>query len=467
MDVHALKIDRTKAAKPTRRSGGWLGKVIALAVVAGLVWFFWKPLTQAVDNVRLPGVRVMRVTESHPAAAGAVAGTAANGHVVAARRAALSADTPGRIVEMNVTEGSFVAQGDVVARLYADEYAAALRAAEAELEAAAARAKRAEAGILSARADLEQSQKNVEAAQEDIAEARANLALAKEEFDRAKDLLARGDSSQANYDSAKAGLDATSAKVRASEARLRAAEAAATSANSRVVVAEVELEAARAEVVARAASRDLAAATLDKTEVRAPFDGIVVLKDAEVGEVVSPNSQGGSNARGSVCTLVDLDSLEAQAEVPESSLSAVVLGEPASIFLDAYPSVAYSGRVDRIWPTADRQKATVEVRIKFDAPDERLRPEMGLRIVFAAATPSEQQSAEPAILIPIGAVIEQDGARGVFVLERDVVRFARVQLGDERGGRVVVSSGLEPGQRIVLDPPAGLGSEDRVRINQS
>src|SRR5690606_1372654 len=126
---------------------------------------------------------------------------------------------------------------------------------------------------------------------------------------------------------------------------------------------------ARAQVDVAKAIEEHAAATLDKTFVRAPFDGIVVLKDAEVGEVVSPNSQGGSNARGSVCTMVDFDSLEVQADVPETSLASVRIGAPVAIYLDAFPGRTYPGKVSRIWPTADRQKASIQVRIVFAARD--------------------------------------------------------------------------------------------------
>ncbi len=125
---------------------------------------------------------------------------------------------------------------------------------------------------------------------------------------------------------------------------------------------------------AAAAARDLAQATLDKTDVRAPFDGIVVLKDAEVGEVVSPNVQGGGNARGAVCTMVDFDSLEVQANVPETTLGRRCVGAPADVFLDAYPDQRLRRHVDRIWPTADRQKATVEVRVQLDEPTSACGP---------------------------------------------------------------------------------------------
>ena len=354
-----------------------------------------------------------------------------------------------------------------MARLYSDEDAAALRSAEAQLEASKVRATRAETAIRSARAELEQAEKNVLATRETVAEAEANHNLATIEYRRAQDLLAKGDGSQASYDTAKAALDANAAQVRAAAARERAAEAAASLSQSRVEFAEADHAAAVAEVNVLAASVDLATATLEKTEVKAPFDGIVVLKDAEVGEVVSPNSQGGSNARGSICTLVDPKSFEAQAEVPEASIAGVVVGESASIFLDAYPDIRYLGQVDRIWPTADRQKATVEVRIKFIEPDDLLRPEMGLRVVFAAAETEASSGGEPAILIPLDAVVEHQGGRGVFVLERDVVHITEVDLGEQRSGRVVVRAGLQPGQRIVLAPPVDLQSGDRVRIQSN
>jgi multidrug efflux pump subunit AcrA (membrane-fusion protein) len=453
-----------------------------VAVLGLAAWVFRAPLQSALDAVQLPQVRVMQVVESHPASAGAVRGTAANGHLVAARRAALSADTPGRIVELNVTEGSRVRRGDVVARLYSDEYAASLRLAEAELATALVRQQRAAAAVAEARAELEQLERSRDAADQEVAEAEAQAALAAAELARAEALRARDAAAQAALDAARAAGDAAAAQRRAASARAGAAAAAVALAEVRVEAARIDEQAAAAAVEERRAARDLAAATLAKTAVRAPFDGVVVLKDAEVGEVVSPNSQSGSNARGSVCTMVDLDSLEAQAEVPETALAAVVVGGAATIYLDAYPDRAYSGRVDRIWPTANRQKATVEVRVRLLEPDERLRPEMGLRLVFhppgepspaeraapppaaeAAAAAAGRAGAAPAILVPQEAVVRIDGRDGVFVLERDVVRFTALELGERRSGRVSVRSGLEPGQRIVVDPPLTLRSGDRVR----
>jgi len=209
-----------------------------------------------------------------------------------------------------------------------------------------------------------------------------------------------------------------------------------------------------------------AEAALEKTYVRAPFDGIVVLKESEVGEVVSPNSQGGSTARGSVATMVDFASLEVQAEVPETSLAAVHKEGPARIYLDAFPDQPFEGRIDRIWPTADRTKGTVEVRIAFTAPDDRLRPAMGVRVVFldeaAAALPSAEE--QPVVLLPREALVQRGGEAGVFTVERDQVTFQAVVANGDRGARLVVESGLVGDERVVISPPAELENDDRIRI---
>ena len=167
--------------------------------------------------------------------------------------------------------------------------------------------------------------------------------------------------------------------------------------------------------------------------------------------------------------MVDFATLEVQVEVPETNLSAVVVGADAQIFLDAFPEDAYRGKVLRIWPTANRQKATVEVRVGFEDPDEKLRPEMGARVVFAAAeTPAEdaEHPQEPQIIVPRSAVVLVAGKNHVFVLERDVARLREVVLGEERSGRVIVERGLADGERIVDAPPDTLEDGDRVRVGE-
>ena len=476
MDLQPLQIDRGKERAPARRSRGsatasagrWIGRIAVLAVLALALVLFRRPLLEAVDRLRLPEVRVIQVVAASPLSAGAVQGTAANGYIVARTRAALSADTPGRIVEMNVTEGQVVKRGFVVARLFADEYRALFERAEADLALAQKAVGSAVAARELAKGTRAHAEARAQAAAADVRDAQAALDWAALELKRAQELLADGITSQGQVDERLAQRDRAQARLESLQASQTVAQVEQRSAELEVALAESRLAEAEALVVVKGAERDQARATLDKTEVRAPFDGVVVLKDAEVGEVVSPNAVG-SQSRGSVATMVDFATLEVQVEVPETNLAAVVVGAPARIFLDAYPEHAYAGEVLRIWPTANRQKATVEVRVGFADPDERLRPEMGARVVFTAATqeaaPGDSPPAAPVMLLPMSAVVTIEGQPHVFVLERDVARQRAVVLGGERAGRAIVERGLESGERVVDAPPDSLRDGDRVRVS--
>ncbi|MEZ6038676.1 MAG: efflux RND transporter periplasmic adaptor subunit [Planctomycetota bacterium] len=467
MQLESLKIDRNKA-QPRRRRGrsAWPLRVGALLLLAAAAWLFWPDLSALVDRLRLPTVRTLLVTEAAPASAAAVRGTAANGYVVAARRAALSSDVPGRIVALEVREGSVVKQGDVVARLFADEYRAAWQRTEAELQLAETAIGRAEAAARAFVADRDQAEEALRTAAAQRAEAAAQLGFAERELQRSTTLTAQGAEGERSRDSAESSRDAARARHDALVAAEASAKAALDAVQQRAEVARLDVTVAERQRDAARAARDLARATLDKTDVRAPFDGIVVLKDAEVGEVVSPTCRAAAT-RGAVCTMVDFDSLEVQANVPETTLAAVRLGGAADVFLDAFPDDRYPGVVDRIWPTADRQKATVEVRVRLLQKDDRLRPEMGVRIVFRsddepAAEPAEAAAARR-IVVPEEAIVEVGGRPGTFVVDRDVVRFTALTLGERKGGRVAVDAGLRANQRIVLAPPASLQDGDRVQ----
>lgn len=467
MDLQSLKIDRAGKPQTRRRSSPWPLRLLLLAAVGAAGWVFWPQVQQFVDRMRLPEVRTTVVAAPAAAAAAAIRGTAANGYVVAARRAALSSDVPGRIVELAVREGSVVKKGDIVARLYADEYRAALQRALADLAMAGANVARAEAAAKAAGADVAQAQAAVATSRSQRDEAEALRALAALEFARVRDLVGTGVGSQRDLDRAQSEIDATTARVQSAAAALAAGERSVDAARERLAVAAAEVAVANSQRDAAQATAEQARATLDKTDVRAPFDGVVVLKDAEVGEVVSPNVQGGSTARGAVCTMVDFASLEVQANVPETTLPSVRLGAPADVFLDAFPDQRYAGVVDRIWPTADRQKATVEVRIRLEQRDDRLRPEMGVRVVFRdeqAPAAAGEPAPAPALVVAEAAIVQIGGKSGAFVLDRDLVRFVPVATGERKNGRIAILSGLTAGQTIVLDPPPTLQDQDRVRV---
>ncbi len=446
-----------------------------LLLLGVAAWLFEDRARDLIDRFRLPEVATARAVRPSRVEASAVSGTASNGYIVARVRAALSADAPGRIVEMNVEEGQAVPKGFVVARLYADEYEAALRRAGAELEAARAAKERAGKDVAAATAEVDRLESSATATDADLAATRADEKLARRELARIEELVEEGFESVRLLDEQAAALESAVARVAAAAARHAAAQADLALGEARLDATRAAVAEADAAIAVRVAEQEQAAATLDKTFIRAPFDGIVVLKDAEVGEVVSPNSQAGGSARGAVATMVDFESLEVQAEVPETSLGGVAVGAPARVFLDAYPDRPYSGRVDRIWPTANRQKATVEVRVAFEELDDRLRPEMGVRVVFldddAAAPPpldgSGGGAASEVLLVPAEAIVANGGESGVFVVERDVVRFRRVEIGARRSDRVAVTSGLTEQDVIVLSPPPRLDDGDRVRVRPS
>ncbi len=467
LDLGSLKIDRSSSAPSVRRQGrrgiGWL---VLLAIAGGGIWLFGPRLMKTVDQLRLPEVEVARAIAPSPLAASAVEGTAANGYLVASKRAALSADTPGRIVEMNVTEGSVVKKGFVVARLYSDEYRAALARTEADLAAQATSIERVREEVAAAASEIDRLTKSAEAAAASVKEAEATRDQTHQKLERAEKMVTDHVESQQWLDDARAADARAAASVAVAHATHAAAESGIAQAKQRFKVQEAALLESQAQLPVLTAVRDQAKATLDKTEVRAPFDGVVVLKDAEVGEVVSPNSQGGAS-RGSVATMVDFATLEVQVEMPERNIAAVQVAAATRIFLDAYPDRPYAGRVTRIWPVASRSKGSIEVRVRFDAPDDRLRPEMGARVVFLVGErPEPAATTAPlpiGVFVPSAAIVHDAGKIGVYVVERDRVRFAEVAVGEERAGRTLVTRGLVAEEQVVVAPPSSLQDGDRIR----
>jgi RND family efflux transporter MFP subunit len=197
--------------------------------------------------------------------------------------------------------------------------------------------------------------------------------------------------------------------------------------------------------------------------VRAPFDGLVVHKDAEIGEVVAATGAGG-NSRGSVATIVDLKTLEVQVELSETRLGTIAQGDETRIVLDAAPDQAWRGRVRQVWPTADRQKATVELRIEFLEWPPIVKPEMGARVTFLGKDAGGARTAPSKAKVPRRAVATVGQATAVFVVSAGRVRRVEVVLGAEAAGLVDVERGLVGGEQVVLDPPASLADGAAVRV---
>jgi len=329
----------------------------------------------------------------------------ASGYVVAQRKAALAAKATGRLDWLGVEEGSRVRVGDVIARLEGRDADAALRQAEASL--AAARAQNEQAGV-------------------EYADAGRNL-------QRMKELFAQGVVSKADYDTAEARRDRAVAAVAAARAGVKVAESAVTGAD----------------------------VALDYTRIRAPFDGVVLTKNADVGDIVTPLGAA-ANAKASVVTIADLSSLRVEADVSESNLEKVKPGQPCEVLLDALPGSRFRGVVHMIVPTADRSKATVLVKVSFLDRDPRILPEMSAKVAFLEKQVAAGEQIAKTV-VPPAAIVTRSGASHVYLIKGDRVEETRVSLGVKVGDLQEVTSGVKAGDRIALKPLEKLKNGSRVK----
>jgi RND family efflux transporter MFP subunit len=267
-------------------------------------------------------------------------------------------------------------------------------------------------------------------AKADLGLARADRADADRSLERAKTLVGRGLISQAEYDAALARNDRVAATIQSKDAAVK--------------WAQVQLE---------------------NTLIRAPFDGTILSKNADVGEVVAPFAAGASS-KVAVVTLADMSSLEVEADVSEANIERIVQGQRCEIALDAYPDKRYRGMVDKIVPTADRAKATVLTKIRFVERDSRVLPEMGAKVHFLAKGSIDTSSSKPRLAVDADAIIVRDGKKIVFLIRDDAATAASVELGDPFGRMVEVTKGLSPGDRVVLKPPQDLQSGNKVKVKE-
>ena len=330
----------------------------------------------------------------------------ATGYVVAQRKAAVASKATGRLEWLGVREGSNVHKGEVLARL----------------ENRDVTAKR------------EQAAANVKLAQANLEQAQAELHEAERAFQRSRDLLARKFVSQAAHDTAIARLE----KAKAGTSAQRAA----------IAVAQANLRAADVEV--------------EHTLIRAPFDGVVLTKNANVGDVITPFSSAlGSQA--AVVTMADMATLEVEADVSESSVGKVRLEQPCEIQLDALPDARFRGVVARMVPTVDRAKATVTVKVRFVDKDPRVLPEMSAKVAFLSQELPPELRTRRTVIDP-GAIVERNGRRVVYVVREDRAVETPIDVGGKLGDWIEVLKGVEPGDKVVAKPPQKLHDGDRISL---
>ena len=400
-ELAGLKIER----EPERRgrAGRWIGLVIVLVVLGAGGLYAWRWL-----SAERP-IEVEATTISQRAAGTRAQVLNGNGYVTARRRATVSSKITGKVVEVNVEEGMAVKEGQVLARLDDATYRAALALQEAQGQAA----------------------------RQAVQENEVRLAEAKVTLGRMAALVKEGVVGQAELDTAKAQVDSIGARISALREQIK--------------VADRQI--------------DLARTDLDNTVIRAPFSGVAISKDAQAGEMVSPVSAGGGFTRTGICTIVDMRSLEVEVDVNENYINRVRPDQDVVVILNAYPEWEIPAQVITTVPTADRQKATVLVRIGFKKLDARILPDMGVKVNFLREEGDQSTpAARPTTLVPKASVKTENGQTIVFLVTGDTVERRAVKVGGADGDRLEVLAGLNPGDRVVVSPPATLAAGSKVRV---
>jgi RND family efflux transporter MFP subunit len=401
--LNQLRIDRGSPSTPSRAGKLWLAGIVTVLGVAAIVAWFWSR----------PGAVRVHVALAQPIAGGASAGSIldASGYVVARRQATVASKITARMVELDIEEGDLVKAGQIIAKLDDTNIRAALNQSSAQLDYAKA----------------------------SLAETEVNLANAQRDYERQKSLLPGHFVSQAAVDNSQTTLDGLRAQL-------------ATQRSNVDVVAE---------------GLKVAQRNLDDTIIRAPFSGIVTVKAAQPGEMVSPISAGGGFTRTGIGTIVDMDSLEFQVDVNENFINKVRADQKVSAKLNAYPDWLIPGHVIAVIPTADRSKGTVTVRIALDQKDSRVLPEMGVRVSFLAE-PTEGADSKPAVGVSVPSnAVQASGETGVvFILRGDIVERRAVRLGASSGDNATVLSGLSAGDRLAMGDFTQLKDGAKVRVEQ-
>ncbi|OHB79689.1 MAG: hypothetical protein A2W31_13340 [Planctomycetes bacterium RBG_16_64_10] len=461
----ALAIHR---ARRRRRVSPWVW-VVGITLIAGAVLLpsLWGRL-RVVEVSVAPAVRISAAT-GEPVD-GSPDLTAA-GYVVADRQSVLAAKFTGRLARLNVAEAESVTKGAVVAEIEHGELDAMIARAEAEVAEAAAEVQRLSKLTAQAEAELAAAKAALQTLDAENKQYEILLADAQRRLHLAEKLLPRRAVTVSEVDDRRTEVYGMEAKIAWTRQRKFEAE-------QQIAVAEAQAAAARAAAVAAEARHQSTAAGVKVLEsqreesfIRAPFDGMVTEKAAEVGEIVAPISIGGSMARGSILTIADWASLQAEVDVAESQLGRVKPGQRAAITVDAIPGKVFPGKLCRILPRADRSKATVKVRVDFLARDERaVLPEMGVRVRFLADDAPvgvETGAVRDKIVVPKDAVLSGQGGRFVWVVSNDEARKRIVQIGANSAARIEITSGLNPGEKVVVrGAPRLTGDVARVRLSE-
>jgi RND family efflux transporter MFP subunit len=400
----SLRIDRSTGSAGGNRTGLYVTIAVVLVVLAAGAWFFLRPQPTEITTI------LAEEESSGPSLGNSVLN--ASGYVVARRMATVSSKVTGKVLEIYVEEGMEVKKNQVLARLDPVNSSTMLTMGERELAAA----------------------------RSNLAEIEVRLADARRNLERNEELVKQQLVSQTALDSSRAEANALAARLAASQAQVKVSE-------SSLAMRQIDYN-------------DL--------NVRAPFDGVVISKDAQPGEMISPMSAGGGFTRTGIATIVDMASREVEVDVNEAYINRVKNNQRVEAKLDAYPDAPLAAHVINIVPTADRTKATVRVRIGFDKLEPQILPDMGIKVRFLDEKPVQAAAASgPRIRVPSAAVQRIGGESYVWVVSEGRVERRAITVGAENDGQAEVLAGVKAGEELVAPVVEGLEDGAKVRLKES
>ena len=399
LELEKLRIEKTALRPKARKRKRLMWAALMVMLAGAFAILYWQGLLTPAVEVQAAVVQTVYPSQG-------LTLLNASGYVVADRKSAVASKLTGRLVYLGVEEGSRVKEGQVIARLESRDAAAA----------------------------RDRALQNVAVARYNLEQARAELDNAILDYERKKTLAATGTIARSAFDTAEARYKTAKASVEALSAAGRATQAALEEAN----------------------------VLLDYTNIRAPFDAVVLTKNADIGDIVTPLAAT-ADAKAAVVTIADMGSLLVEVDVSESNIAQVRVEQPCEIRLDAFPDTRFPGRVHMILPTADRSKASITVKVAFLEREPRVLPEMSAKVAFLSRAVGAGEQA-PVRAVPAAAVGARDGKEVVFLIQGDQVREVSVELGRRLGEMVELREGPAVGNRIAASPVDRLKDGARVSI---
>ena len=437
------KSHRRSSKGPSRWTSPWIlaGVVLLVAVSAAVTAarFAWQEIEVEVFRV---------VAGGEPGSQGPPVVLNASGYIVAHRKIQLTAKVVGKVAWIGVEKGDLVQEGQVLVRLEDAEYRAQAQQAEGQLASLLAQLSELEAG--SRPEEIARANANLARAQADLKNARINLDRVRKLFE--EEVLPRQD-----LDNAQSRFEAEAARVEslAKEADL-----------VRLGPREEQIESMRGRVKQARGQLALRRTFLDSTVIRAPITGTILEKAVEQGEFVTTSFVGDRGAKGYVVTLADLNDLQVELDISQDDFSRLSMDQKATLSTDAFPDRSYRGYIAEIAPEANRQKATVQVKVQVADPDSFLRPEMNAQVAFLAPEEPSNGDRTPSgsrITVPTASIRDRQGRKSVLVVLQGRASERPVRIGDPTAEGVIVTEGLIGGEDIVVNPPANLEDGHRVR----